>query len=166
MRAKIKHYVFRKFLIIKISSTISGLSDCLLFFQNATKWTKRRSEVAELAGTLSKDFVSKENWGNIKECLFHHYNHASPFENKIVVLISRSTSSKSSSSHEGTFPTVNFDNFQWTLVLLNESALESNKNYFIPLVLCRVIFSVKGVFWDQVFPRRRNTCSNGRLWSP
>jgi hypothetical protein len=86
-RAKTKHYIFRKFLIIKISSTISALSDCLLFSKTRPDDLKTRSEVAELTGTPSKDFVSKESCGNIKECLFHHSHNASSFENEIFLLI-------------------------------------------------------------------------------
>jgi hypothetical protein len=86
-RAKIKHYIFRKFLITKISSTISGLSGCLLLSKTRPDKLKTCSEVVELAGTPIKDFASKESCGNIKECLLHHSNNESSFENEIFMLI-------------------------------------------------------------------------------
>jgi hypothetical protein len=48
---------------------------------------KTRSEVAELTGTPSKDFASKESCGNIKEYLLHDCHNASSFKNEIFVLI-------------------------------------------------------------------------------
>lgn len=55
------HYISRKFLIIRISSTTSGLNDCLRFSKMRPDELKIRSEVAELAGTPNKDFASKKN---------------------------------------------------------------------------------------------------------
>ncbi len=77
------HYIFRKFLNIRMSSTISGLNDCLRFCKTRSVELKKRYEMAELAGTPNKDFASKESCGKIKACLAHHSNNKSSFEDKI-----------------------------------------------------------------------------------
>ncbi len=69
-----------------ILSTRSGFNDCLRFSEIRPDELKTRSDVTELAGTPNNNFANIASCGNIRECLFHHFNNVSSFVNKIYVL--------------------------------------------------------------------------------
>ncbi|CAF3987490.1 unnamed protein product [Rotaria sp. Silwood1] len=81
-----QYYIFPKFRTIIRSSTTCGFHDCLRFSKIRQDELKTRFDVAEHAGTPNNDVANTASCGNIRECLFYHFNNVSSFENEIFVL--------------------------------------------------------------------------------